>query len=52
MKYLDAKHLHSGDEVKHKESGAIMYVVSVTTFEHHVEIMTNDGSVYSHTEIK
>lgn len=56
MRYCQAKNLQRGDEVIHKESGDCMTVIDVkcTTSDagNIVEIMVNDGTVYTNKEIR
>lgn len=54
MRYVDAKRLHSGDEVTVKETGAVLRVISKTVRlgRKEVEILLEDGYEYLHTEIR
>ena len=54
MRYVDAKRLHSGDEVTVKETGAVLCVVGKTVRlgRKEVEVLLENGYEHLHTEIR
>ena len=54
MKYIDAKKLHSGDEVMNKYTGEILTVlqVSTDTTRREVYLYFYDGGCYLHRTVK
>ena len=51
MTFKDAKKLHNEDEVIHKGTGAILYVVKTSNYEKNIFILCDDGITYHHREL-
>ena len=52
MKFAAAKKLHKGDEVIHKYTKAVLYVVEVKLDGSDIYVYCNDGNWYHHRTVK
>lgn len=52
MRFVDAKKLHKGDEVIHKYTKAVLYVVETKIDGTDIYIYANDGNWYHHRTLK
>ena len=52
MRFVDAKKLHNGDEVIHKYTKAVLYVVEVKVDGSDIYIYADDGNWYHHRTLK